>query len=114
MMRRILVAVLLLLLTGCSWVYARLTYDFVPFSGNGQIWYEPGAEDLAKLAADNFPLSLNRVKKQQYAPFKNSGAIKVYVFNDKARYAHFSHASVLTRGSSTTDEVYLSARLRER
>jgi len=86
----------------------------VPFSGNGQILYEPGAEDLAKLAADNFPVSLDRVEKQQYAPFKNSGAIKVYVFNDKARYAHFSHTSVLTRGSSTTDEVYLSARLRER
>src|SRR6266540_5914366 len=113
-MCRTLVAVLLLLLTGCSWVYARFAYDFVPFPGNGQILCEPGAEDLAKLAADHFPLSLDRVRKQQYVPFKDGGKIRVYVFNDKEHYARFSHASVLTRGSSTTDEVYLSARLRER
>lgn len=114
MMPKTIMSVLLILLTGCSWVHARLTYDFVSLSGNSQILYEPGAEDLAKLVADNFQLSLDQVKRQQYVPFKDSGMIKVYVFNDRGRYARFSYASVSTRGSSTTNEVYLSERLREK
>jgi hypothetical protein len=113
-MREIIVAVLFLHLTGCSWVYARWTYDFLPLPGNSQIVYEPGAEDLAKLVGANFAASLDRVEKQQYLPFKAVKAIKVYVFNDRKRYANFSHAPVLTRGSSTTDEVYLSEKLREK
>ncbi len=114
MMRKVIIAILLLHLTGCSWVYARWTYDFVPLLGNNQIVYEPGAEDLAKLADANLATSLGRVEKQQYVPFKDVKAIRVYVFNDRKRYANFSHASVLTRGSSTTDEVYLSEKLREK
>ena len=114
MMRKVIIAVLLLHLTGCSWVYARLTYDFVPLPGNSKIFYEPGVEDLAKLVDANFAVSLSRVEKQQYVPFKDVKAIRVYVFNDRKRYADFSHASVLTRGSSTTDEVYLSEKLREK
>ena len=114
MMRKIIIAVLLLHLTGCSWVYARLTYDFVPLPGNSQIVYEPGAEDLAKLVDANLAMSLSGVEKQQYVPFKDVKTIRVYVFSDRKRYADFSHASVLTRGSSTTDEVYLSEKLREK
>lgn len=114
MMRNFIVAILLLNLTGCSLVYSRLTYEFVPLTGNSQIVYEPGAEDLAKLVAANFATSVSWIEKQQYAPFKDAKAVKVYVFNDRNRYANFSQASVLTRGSSTTDEVYLSEKLRER
>jgi len=86
----------------------------MPLPGNSQIFYEPGAEDLAKLVADNFQLSLDQVQRQQYLPFKDSKAIKIYVFNDREHYAHFSHASIQTRGSSTTNEVYLSEKLREK
>ena len=114
MIRRFIIAVLLLQLAGCSWVYARLTYDFQPLPGNSQILYEPGAQDMAKLVDENLAVSLRRVESQQYVPFQNSNAIRVIVFNDRTRYADFSHASVLTRGSSTTDEVYLSEKLRER
>ena len=113
-MRNLVVIILLINLTGCSWVYSRLTYEFVPLMGNSQIVYEPGAEDLARLADANFAASVSRIEKQQYAPFKDAKAIRVYVFNDRNRYANFSHASVLTRGSSTTHEVYLSEKLRER
>lgn len=113
-MRKTFIAVLLLLLTGCSWAYARLTYNFVPLPENGQILYEPGAEELAKLAATHFASSLDKVERQQYVPFKDVSAIRIYVFNDRSRYANFSHASILTRGSSTTDEVYLSEKLREK
>ena len=114
MMRKTVIAALLLLLTGCSWADARLAYDFVPLPGNSQILYEPGAEDLARLVAENFTVSLSKVEKQQYMPFKDVRAIIVYVFNDRKHYADFSHASILTRGSSTTDEVYLSEKLREK
>ncbi len=113
-MRNILAAILLLHVTGCSWAHARWTYDFVPFPGNSQILYEPGAQDLAKRVDANLALSMDRVEKNQYAPYKDVKAIKIYVFNDRKRYANFSHASVLSRGSSTTDEVYLSEKLRER
>lgn len=76
--------------------------------------HEPGAEDLAKLVDANLAVSLARVEKHQFLPFKDAKAIKVYIFNDRKRYANFSHASVLTRGSSTRDEVYLSEKLREK
>jgi hypothetical protein len=114
MLRVIIIALLLLHLTGCSWLYARSSYDFVPLPGNNQIVYEVGAQDMAKLVDANFMASLSRVEKRQYMPFKDVKAIKVYVFNDRKRYANFSLASVLTRGSSATDEVYLSDKLRER
>lgn len=114
MIRRIIVTALLLHLTGCSWAYARLTYDFAPLPGNSQILYEPGAQDLAKLVDANLAPSLGRVEKQQYMPYKDVKAIRVYVFNDRKRYANFSHASVLSRGSANKDEVYLSEKLRER
>src|SRR5882672_5268265 len=113
-MPKALVAISVFLLAGCSLVYARLTYDFVPLPENDQIFYEDGAQDLAKLAAAELALGIDKVEKLQFMPFKNRGAIRVFVFNDKKRYANFSNTSVLTRGSSTTDEVYLSEKLRER
>lgn len=114
MIRTLITAILLLNLTGCSWAYARFAYEFVPLTNNSQVVYEPGAEDLAKLVDANFAASVSWVQKQQYAPFKDANAIRVYVFNDRTRYANFSHASVLTRASSTTDEVYMSEKLREK
>lgn len=113
-MRKALLTIATLLLAGCSFVHARLAYDFVALPENNRILYEPGAEDLAKRAAAELAIGSAKVEKRQFMPFKNREAIKVYVFNDKHHYANFSHASVLTRGSSTTDEVYLSDKLRER
>ena len=112
-MRQALIAISILLLAGCSLV-ARVTYDFATLPDNNQIFYEAGAQDLAKLAAAELAIGINKVERLQFVPFKDREAIKVYVFNDKNRYANFSSASVLTRGSSTTDEVYLSGKLRER
>lgn len=114
LVRKALVAVSVLLLAGCSFVYARLTYDFVALAGNNQILYEPGAEDLAILAAAELAMGIDKVERAQFVPFKNREAIRIYVFNDKDHYANFSRASVRTRGSSTTNEVYLSQKLRER
>jgi hypothetical protein len=113
-MRSALIAVALLLLAGCSFVYARLSYSFSPLPENEQIRYEAGAEDLAKRAAALVERSMAEVEKRQFASFKDRKAIRLYVFSDRNRYARFAHASVLTRASSSTDEVYLSERLRER
>lgn len=113
-MRHFFVILLLLTLTSCSLIYARWSYEFVPLTGNSQILYEPGAEDLVKLVSTHLAASIKTIEKQQYAPFKEITAIKIYVFNDRNRYANFSQASTLTRGSATTHEVYLSEKLRER
>jgi hypothetical protein len=112
--RSAIIAVLLLLLSGCAWPYARLSYEFVPLSENSRIMYEPGAENLAKLVADNLAASMLKVEERQYLPFRDSGSIKIYVFNDRERYARFSRSSILSRGSSTLDEVYLSEKLKEK
>ncbi len=114
-LKRIVVAALLILLVAYGYVvYPRIAYDFVGLDGTNNIFYEPGAEDLTQLVADNLSSSLEKVAQEQVVPFKDLDAIKVYVFNDIERYARFSHASNLTRGSSTTDEVYISAKLRDR
>jgi len=107
-------AALALVVSGCSYVYARATYDFHPYPGSPQVLYELGAEDLAGLAAGAFGPGIETVEQRQYLPFKDKAAIRVYVFNDRKHYAAFSRTSILTRGSSTTDEVYLSEKLRER
>lgn len=112
--RKALIAISIFLLAGCSLVYARLTYEFAALPESNQVFYEAGAQDLAKLAAAELAIGINKVEQLQFMPFKNREAIKVYVFNDKNRYANFSNASALTRGSSTTDELYLSGKLRER
>ncbi len=113
-LRTAIIAVSVLGLSGCSFLYARLTYDFVTLPENRQIVYEPGAEDLARQVSAALPAAVATVERRQYAPFRDWEAIRIYVFNDRRRYAHFSHASVLSRGSSTVDEVYLSEKLRER
>lgn len=113
-MRKVFVVALLAGLAGCAWAHARLTYEFVPLAGNSQILYEPGAEHLANLVDAHWLASVERVERRQYLPFKDVGAIRVYVFNDRNRYADFSRASVLTRGSSSANAVYLSEKLRER
>src|SRR4051812_28707720 len=86
--RKVLIAISTVLLAGCSLVYARLTYDFVVLPENRQIFYEAGAQDLAKLAADELDVSIDKVEKLQFAPFKNREAIRVYVFNDRNHYAN--------------------------
>ncbi len=113
-MRNIPLGIAVLLLAGCSLVWARLTYDFIALPESDHILYERGAEDLAKLAAAELPVSIEKVRQAHFVGFKDVAAIKIYAFNDKDHYANFSHASVLTRGSSSSDEVYLSPKLRER
>jgi hypothetical protein len=114
-LKRVILAILFVLLVATGYFgYPRVAYDLDILEGSGNIYYEPGAEDLAQLAAANLPISLDKVRQSQYLPFKNPEKIKVYVFNDIDRYARFSQASNLTRGSSTTDEIYISAKLRDK
>lgn len=115
MIKRVILAIAVVLLAVIGYVvYPRIAYDFIAYDGSTHIFYEPGAEDLARLVATNLPSSLNKAQQLQFVPFKKSDAIKVYAFNDIERYARFSRASKLTRGSSTTDEVYLSPKLRDK
>lgn len=115
MFKRIVLVIFLMLLAAVGYVvYPRIAYDFVAWDGATNLLYEPGAEDLTQLVAENLTSSLEKVRQSQYMPFKDLDAIKVYVFNDIDHYARFSHASKLTRGSSTTDEVYLSVKLRDK
>jgi len=40
--------------------------------------------------------------------------IEVFVFRDKERYSNYSAASERTRGSATTNEIYISPIIRDR
>jgi hypothetical protein len=114
-LKRVSLAIVLTVLIVTAYLaYPRLAYDFVVLDDYPNIHYEPGAEDLAQLAANNLSDGLEKVLQAQYVPFRNPDAIKIYVFNDADHYARFSHASKLSRGSSTTDEVYLSVKLRSK
>ena len=62
-MRHTIIILLSLLLTGCSWTYARLTYDFESQPGHPQILYEPGAEDMAQLVATHLGASIGKVEQ---------------------------------------------------
>ena len=113
--KRFVIAIVLIIFAVYIYlIFPRIAYDFIAFDEAHNILYEPGAEDLAQLVAVNLSASLEKVQQAQFVPFKNTDAIKIYVFNDIDRYARFSRASKLTRGSSTTDEVYLSAKLRDK
>ncbi|WP_455207340.1 hypothetical protein [Kaarinaea lacus] len=114
-LKRFVIAIVLTIFAVYSYlIYPRIAYDFIAFDEAHKIFYQPGAEDLVQLVASNLSASLEKVQQAQFVPFKNIDAIKIYIFNDIDRYARFSRASKLTRGSSTTDEVYLSAKLRDK
>ena len=112
-MRSLLVFFSALLLTGCTWTHARLTYDFNSMTSNSQVLYEAGAEDMATQVAELLPASMQVIEEKHHAPFRDKDSIRVYVFNDRKRYASFSAASIKSRGSATTNEIYLSEKMRE-
>lgn len=113
-MDRIVLLLLIFLLQGCPSGYARLTYDFEKVSGDENILYETNAKDIAGVVLASLSDSIAHVRESQFAEFKDASAIKVYIFSHKERYARFSGASPLTRGSATRNEVYISPIIRER
>jgi hypothetical protein len=102
-----------ILLTGCSWTHARLTYDFHAMQSNPQVLYEPGTEDIAEKVVELLPAAMEIIEENQYALFLDRDAVRVFIFNDRKRYARFSAASIKSRGSATTNEIYLSEKMRE-
>jgi len=113
-LRYILSLILLVSTTGCSNIYSRLTYDFEELSSSINILYEIGAEDLAMYTDENLEDIFSEVEAQQYLQFKAPEEIKVILFNDKGRYSNYSSASMRTRGSATTNDIYISPIIRER
>jgi hypothetical protein len=112
MARGIFVAVLALLATGCSTLYAHLTYEFNQSEQDSRVYYESGAEDIAAMAARRLVDAIKEVEQIEYVKFKDAQSIKIYVFNSRKHYATFSNASIKSRGSSSTNEIYLSPKLR--
>ncbi len=113
-LRYIVSLILLVFVTGCSNIYSRLTYDFEELSSSRNIFYENGAEDLVKYVDDNLADLVSELEAQQYLEFKAPEKLKVFLFNDKERYSSYSFASVRTRGSATTNDIYISPIIRER
>ncbi|HAI96789.1 MAG: hypothetical protein CL866_08185 [Cycloclasticus sp.] len=101
-------------LFGCANYYARATYEFEEIDSNVSIYYDEGAEDIANKVADSITNSIDIVSKSLYVEFKNIEEIKIYIFEDKSRYAKFSGASEKTRGSATKNEIYISPVIRDR
>jgi len=113
-MKTIFVVALALFSTSCSLLYARFSYEFNQYAPQSRIHYQDGAEDLAQAVAMHWNNSVSMVENQQYASFKNIEDVKVYIFNDVKKYAAFSNTSGKGRGSSTTNEIYISPAIRER
>jgi len=109
-----LLLIAFVMLSGCSTMYSRLTYDFNESKQDNRVFYEIGAEDLATEISAELDEYLSIVENVQYQSFISSEELKVYVFADKYRYANFSNSTPLARGSATTKEIYISPIIRER
>lgn len=103
----------MLALAGCSHLYARTAYSFEQSQQDNRVYYEGGAADIANAVAERLSQWIARVESIEYYKFKHRQKIKVYVFENKQRYVNFSNGSIKSRGSSSTNEIYLSPRLRE-
>ena len=55
----------------------RLVHDFAALDADPRVWYEPGAEDMAKAMAAVLPAAIARVEECQSAPFEKT--FRVYV-----------------------------------
>ena len=112
-MNKFVFIILVLFLQGCS-SYARLTYEFKQIEETPEIYYDSEAEDLASKISIMVPTSFAIVTKQQYIDFKDVKNLKIYVFSTKERYSNFSGTTPKARGSATTNEIYISPKIRER
>ena len=112
-MNKLLPAICLLLLQGCS-SYARFTYEFEQIESNQSIYFDTEAKDIAVKVSQFLPESISHVTKRQYEDFKDIDALKVYIFSSKERYARFSGSTDKARGSAIKNEIYISPIIRER
>jgi len=72
-----------------------------------QIKYEKGSEELALYVSENLVELISEIEGFQYRGFKAPTKIQIYVFDDKEKYSNYSAASIRTRGSATTNEIYI-------
>lgn len=114
MWRYLTALILLINVTGCSHIYSRLSYEFEKLPSSPNINYETGAEDLAKHTEEHLHDLIADVETFQFRRFKSREEIQIYLFNDKKRYSNYSLASARSRGSATTNEVYISPIIRDR
>jgi len=103
-----------LTISGCSTIYSRTTYQFETLESPFNIYYETGSEDIAKEIDGFVGDLLSEIEKAQYIKFKSPEDIKIYVFSEAERYSNYSMASIKTRGSATTNEIYISPIIRDR
>jgi len=114
MFRYLAILILTVQISGCSNIYSRVTFDFESLAISPQIKYEKGSEELALYVSENLAELISEVEGFQYRRFKAPTEIQIYVFDDKERYSNYSAASIRTRGSATTNEIYISPIIRER
>ncbi len=110
----ILVVILLLLGGGCSIVksrVARLTTDFRTFPSDNRIFYEDGAEKIAKETALHLNKAINDVESKQFGKFTEP--VKIYVFATPESFSKFSGISDKAKGASVGSEVYLSGLMKD-
>lgn len=102
-----------LIMSSCSDMYAQLTYDFNQLENNTNIHYEDGAKEIAEQVSHLLSQSLNQVVSEEYIEFKDPDDINVYVFDSEERYATYSNSSIEIRGSSATNDIYLSPKIED-
>lgn len=113
-MNKLLIILQVIFIQGCSNIYTRLTLDFNVDIEDTRINYESGAENLTKLVKENLNESIKIIESEEFIPIKEPNLISLYIFNDKDHYSGYSFTSNKTRGSASTNEIYLSPILNER
>ncbi|ABB31745.1 hypothetical protein GeomeDRAFT_0175 [Geobacter metallireducens RCH3] len=110
--------VLLVLATnifGCSLMRSSVaalksTAEFVPTGTDRRVFAEPGAEDVATVAAKELAEAIATVEREQHGPF--AGPVEVYVTRDEESFAAFTGVPKEVRGAVIL-KIFLSGGLRK-
>lgn len=106
---------LLMNITGCGLLRSSVaalksTAEFVPMGADQRVFAEPGAEDVAAVAAKDLSEAIATVERQQYRPFAKP--VQVYVTRDEESFAAFTGVPKEVRGAVII-KVFLSGGLRK-
>ena len=101
------------MISGCSTMYAHLTYDFNQLEKNGHVYYESGARESAEHVKNILTQRFKQVVDKEYIGFNHLEEINIYVFSSKERYSIYSNASIESRGSAYSNDIYLSPKIGE-
>jgi len=108
------IALLFMSTFGCDVINSAIhslksTQNFIPYSADPRVLYEPGAEKFAAQMAVLLPQAIEQVEAGQYRPFAKK--ITIYVCASQKSYTSFT--GLKAPASLTLKGVFFSPRLVE-